>query len=126
MKMLHVFQVIPNDSIRKRQIIWFNPHYSANVKTNFGKIFMRLVVDKYFPCHQKYFKLFNRNNIKLSYSCMPNINNVILKHNSKIMKNPASSTALKIKILVSSVKMSSRIVFWLDMSCSYFPKFGWT
>ena len=34
--------------------------------------------------------------------------------------------ALNIKILVSSVKMSGRIVFWSDMSCSYFPKFGRT
>ena len=76
---------------RKRQIIWFNAPYSANVKTNVGKIFMRLV-DKHFPRRHKYYKLFNRNNIKLSYSCMPNINNVIRKHNSKIMKNPAPST----------------------------------
>ena len=50
---------------------------------------MRLV-DKHFPRHHKYYKLFNRNNIKLSYSCMPNMNNVIRKHNSKIMKNAAS------------------------------------
>ena len=50
---------------RKRQIIWFNPPYSANVKTNVGKIFTR-VVDKHFPCHHKYYKLFNRNSIKLS------------------------------------------------------------
>ena len=63
---------------RKRQIIWFSPPYSANVKTNFGKIFMRLV-DKHIPCHHKYYKLFNRKNIKLSYSCMPNVNNVIRK-----------------------------------------------
>ena len=28
---------------RKRQIIWFNSPYSANVKTNVGNIFMRLV-----------------------------------------------------------------------------------
>ena len=49
----------------KRQIIWFNPPYSANVKTNVGKIFTR-VVDKHFPCHHKYYKLFNRNSIKLS------------------------------------------------------------
>ena len=76
---------------RKRQIIWFNPPYSANVKTNVGKIFMRLI-NKHFPRHHKYYKLFNRNNIKLSYSCMPNMNNVIRKHNSKIMKNPAPST----------------------------------
>ena len=45
---------------------------------------MRLV-DKHFSRHHKYYKLFNRNNIKLSYSCMPNMNNVI-------RKNPATST----------------------------------
>ena len=58
------------------------------MKTNVGKIFMRLV-DKHFPRHHKYYKLFN---IELSYSCMPHMNNVIQKHNSKIMKNPAPST----------------------------------
>ena len=77
---------------RKRQIIWFNPPDSANVKTNVGKIFMRFI-DKHFPRHHKYYKLFNRNNIKLSYSCMPNMSNVIRKHISKIMKNPAPSTS---------------------------------
>ena len=30
--------------------------------------------------------------MKLSYSCMPNMNNIIRKHNSKTVKNPASST----------------------------------
>ena len=75
---------------RKRQI-WFNPPYSANVKTNVAKVFMRLV-DKHFPRHRKYYKLFYRNNIKLSYSSMPNMNNVIQRHNFKIMKNPAPST----------------------------------
>ena len=50
------------------------------------------LVNKHFPRHHKYYKLINRNNIKLSYSCMPNMNSVIRKHNSKIMKNPASST----------------------------------
>ena len=64
---------IPSPSkcqIRKRQIIWFNHAYSANVKTNVGKIFTRLV-HKRFPRHHKDYNLFNRNNIKLSYSCMP-------------------------------------------------------
>ena len=76
---------------RKRKTIWFNPPYSANVKTNVGKIFMRLV-DKHFSRHHNYYKLFNRNNIKLSYRCMPNMNNVIPKPNSKIMKNSEQST----------------------------------
>ena len=61
---------------RKRQVIWFNPRYSVNVKTNVGKLFMRLI-DKHFPGHHKFHKLFNRNSVKLSYSCMPNMKNVI-------------------------------------------------
>ena len=61
------------------------------MKTNVGKTFMRLV-HNHFPHHHKYYKLFNRNNIRVSYSYMPNLNNVIWKHNSKIMKNPAPST----------------------------------
>ena len=52
---------------------------------------MRLV-DKHFAHHLKYYKLFNRNNINLSYSSMSSMNKVIRKHNSKIMKNLAPST----------------------------------
>ena len=48
------------------------------MKADVDKIFMRLV-EKYFPRHHKYCKLFNRNNIKLSYSCMPNMNDVCRK-----------------------------------------------
>ena len=55
---------------RKRQITWFNP------------------IDKHFHSHHKFHKLFNRNNVKLSYSCMPSNKNVIRKHNSKIMEDP--------------------------------------
>ena len=77
---------------RKRQIIWFNPPYNANVKTNDGKICMRLV-DKHFPHHRDItsYKLFNRSNIKLSYSNMPTMNNSIWIHSSNIMKDPSSS-----------------------------------
>ena len=61
------------------------------MKTNVGEIFMRLV-DKHFPRNHKYYKLFNRNNIKLNYSYIRSMNNVIRKHNSKIMKDPAPFT----------------------------------
>ena len=56
---------------RKRQIISFNPPYSVNVKTNVGKLFMRLT-DKHFPRH----------------SHIPSMKNVIQKHNSKIIEDP--------------------------------------
>ena len=54
----------PKQRNRKKQIIWFNHPYSANVKTNVGKLFMRLI-DKNFPRHYKFHKLFNRKNVKL-------------------------------------------------------------
>ena len=66
-------------------MIWFNPHFNANVNTNFGKLLKRLI-DKPFPRHHKFQKLSNRNNVELSYSCMPNMKSVIQEHNSKIMR----------------------------------------
>ena len=51
---------------RNRKIIWFNPPYSLNMKTSNSRIFLRLI-DKHFLRH-KYHKLFNRNNIRISYS----------------------------------------------------------
>ena len=77
----------PKQRNRKRHIIWFSPAYSVNVKTNVGKLFMRLI-DKHFSSHHEFHKLFNCNNAKLSYSCMPSTKTVIQKHNLKIMENP--------------------------------------
>ena len=56
---------LPPRRNRNRKMIWFNPPYSANVKTNISNTFLRLI-DKHFPQHHKYLKLFNRN--KLIYS----------------------------------------------------------
>ena len=69
---------------RKRQIIWFNPPYNKNVTTNIGKLFFNLI-EKHFPKHNKLSKIFNRNNVKISYSCMPNMQNIIKQHNNKIL-----------------------------------------
>ena len=69
---------------RKRKIIWFNPPYSDNVKTNIGKIFIGLV-KKHFPRHHRYYKIFNPSTLKLSYSCMPNIGSIINQHNTEIL-----------------------------------------
>ena len=70
---------------RKRKILWFNPPYSKNVRTNVGKIFLSLV-KKHFPPHHKLHKLFNKNNIKVSYSCMDSIEKIINNHNSAILR----------------------------------------
>ena len=73
-----------NSQERKKQIIWFNPSYSKNITTKVGKYFLSLI-DKHFPQHHKLHKLFNRNNVKISYSCLPNIKSIINRHNRKIL-----------------------------------------
>ena len=70
--------------VQKRKVIWFNPPYSSHVKTNVGKIFMKLTVT-HFPKHHRYHKILNKNTIKLSYSCMQNMGNIITKHNNKLL-----------------------------------------
>ena len=55
-----------------RNIIWFKPPFSSDVKTNAGKLFLTLL-QKHFLGHQKYYKEFNKNNVKTSYSCMSNM-----------------------------------------------------
>ena len=70
---------------RKRKVIWFNPPYSANVKTNIGKIFMNMI-EKRFPANHKFRKLFNKHTMKISYSCMPSMSSVIHKNNKSILK----------------------------------------
>ena len=71
---------------RQRNIIWYNPPFSNNVQTNIGRTFLKLV-SKHFPRHHKYHSLFNKNNVKVSYSCMENMGSIINKHNKKVLAN---------------------------------------
>ena len=68
---------------RKRTITWFNPPFSKNVKTKVGHEFLKLI-DKNFPAGSRLHKIFNRNTIKVSYSCMPNMGTIIKRHNARI------------------------------------------
>ena len=40
-----------NRRIRKRKIIWFNPPYSKSVKTNVGKVFLKLLKKHFSTSH---------------------------------------------------------------------------
>ena len=68
---------------RCRNIIWFNPPFSQTVKTNVARLFLRLL-DKHFPRSHILRNLFNRNTVKVSYSCMENVAQIIKKHNQRI------------------------------------------
>ena len=76
----------------ERKIIWFNPPYSMNAATNVGRYFLNLV-NKHFPPHHKFSKIFNRNNMKISYSCMPNMKSRINIHNKTVTKAQPSAQA---------------------------------
>ena len=70
-----------------RNINWCNPPYSRNVGTNSGRTFLNLI-DKHFTKTNKLHKILNRNTVKVSYSCMENIKNVIRRHNNRILVTP--------------------------------------
>ena len=82
-----------NTKRRKTKIIWFNPPYSKNVSTKVGNQFLKLI-NKHFPRHHKFYKLFNKNNVKVSYNCMPNMKNIINMHNKKII-NPRKANIVR-------------------------------
>ena len=69
---------------RTRNVIWFNPPYSANVATNIGHKFLK-AIDECFSSSHPLHKILNRNTLKLSYSCMPNMHNLISAHNKLIL-----------------------------------------
>ena len=88
-----------NDSKRnrKRKIIWFNSPFFKSVKTNIGKIFLQLL-SKHFPKNHKMHKIFNRNTVKISYSCMKNIDSIISAHNRNILNSIVQSSGCNCRV----------------------------
>ena len=70
---------------RKRKVTWFIPPFNINVATNVAKIFLSLI-DKHFPKNNKLCKIFNRNTIKVSVSCLPNLKQTISNNNNRLLK----------------------------------------
>ena len=73
----------PRKRNRARKVTWFNPPYSKSVKLNIGQKFLRLL-DKHFPAGSRLHKIFNRNTVKVSYCCMPNMSAIIKRHNAHV------------------------------------------
>ena len=69
----------------KRKIIWFDPPFSLNVKTNAGKKFLKLLTH-HFPKSNPLHKLFNRNTFKISSCCIKNMGSIISSHNKQILQ----------------------------------------
>ena len=73
---------------QKENIIWFSLPYSRNLSTNIGKKFSHLI-DRHFQRSNKLHKIFTRNTIKVSYSCMDNMAKIIQNHNKKVTSKAA-------------------------------------
>ena len=69
---------------RNRNLIYFTPPFSMTVKTRIGKEFLK-IVDTAFPPGNPLHKKLNRHNIKISYSCMPNMKTRISRHNTQLL-----------------------------------------
>ena len=81
---------VKSNKNRSRNIIWFNPPFSQNVKTNIGKILLKLI-KKTVSQIMSVFTIFNQDTILLSYSCMSNISSFIKQHNRNILSSPPNS-----------------------------------
>ena len=88
-------QAVVKKRNRNRDVIWYNPPYSSNVKTNLGKEFLKLL-DLCFHRNHPLRKIFNRHTVKLSYSCLPSFKRQVQAHNNKILSghslNPQNRT----------------------------------
>ena len=69
----------------KRKIIYYNPPFNLELKTKIGKRFLEIISEE-FTKDNPLRKIFNRNTLKISYSCEKNFKNIIQSHNMKIMQ----------------------------------------
>ena len=68
---------------RKRKIIWYTPPCNAEVSTNIPNE-LKKIIEKNFPKGTELGKIFNCKNVKVSNSCMPNMDRIIKGHNRYI------------------------------------------
>ena len=88
---------------RKRNITWFNPPYSSNVKTQIGKEFLKLI-DTAFPQTHPLHKLFTRQTVKVSYKCMLNMAKVVAPNTMTKHSALCSSQAAIAKVVLASAR----------------------
>ena len=60
----------------------FNKAFKRKSLLNFGSC-PKHITQEHFPNNHKY-KIFNTNNVKISYSCMENIKSIINMHNKEV------------------------------------------
>ena len=107
---------------RKRKCIFYNPPFCKSVETNIGKLFLALL-DKHFNKSSEYHKIINRNCIKISYCCSPNILALINGHNKRLLNSTEENVNLcncrsKNKCPVQNKCCLSRVIYQTNIKTS--------
>ena len=63
------------------------------MKTKTDKLFLNLL-DNHFSPHNKLHRFFNRTNVKINYSCIPNMNSYTYMHNHKVLDHKPNETEI--------------------------------
>ena len=96
---------------RNRNIIWFNPPYNECITSNISRDFLNLI-SKHFPNNSPLAKIFNKNNIKVSYSCTNNMSQIIKNttkksHPPTVQHTPPTNAIVGSKAYASYQKNAS-------------------
>jgi len=106
-----------NNNKNRNILLWYNPPFSSTVKTKIGKKFLQ-IIDKCFLPNNQLNKIFNRKTIKISYSCMPNMKNIIDGSNQYKLKTAhISTTTTKLNAAQCNCKQPSH--YPLNGKCLY-------
>ena len=76
---------------RCRDICWFTPPFSSNVKTPVGELFLN-AVDRIFHKDHDLHQRYNRNTMKISYRTTKNLKSHVDAHNSNILQPTKQET----------------------------------
>ena len=72
---------------KSRNIIWFNAPYNKDISSNIGRDFLNLI-SKHFPINSPLAKIFDKNNIKVSYSFTYSMSQRMKKNITKKLHPP--------------------------------------
>ena len=78
----------------RRNVIWYNPPFSKNVATNVGRMLLKILYEE-FPESHVLHKIFNLNTVKISYSCMLNLKQIIDGRNKSILQKTTAPPIFK-------------------------------
>ena len=105
---------------RQRRTIWFNPPWNEGVSTNLTQLFRRLI-RKHFPVGSELSRVFNVQNLRLSYCCTRNMESIVSAHNRKLLNTPQQEARMcncrsRIQCPLDGKCLTSEIVYKAEVT----------